>query len=249
MTESGYAPSKLEFIENEKWSWKDMDLWAFLAEGNYPRSWKSFFIEHSQDLYLISEQIKKEANGATIYPPINQVFRAFIPLEKIKVVILGQDPYHNGSAVGLCFSVKPGNDINPSLRSIYTELKKEGYTPKENGDLTHWNEQGCVMLNTALTVEKGCPEVHLAFWYEFIKEVIKYINLHCRNVAWLLMGAKALAFKPYVDSSHHQTFITSHPMPLSAYKGFRGYDAFIGSNVFRNINSFLKDKEKKPIEW
>lgn len=245
---------KIQFL-NEEWSWKNMSLWEYLEEGNYPRmsnGWSSFFISHSQELYRISEEIKTEAHGATIYPPIHQVFRAFIPMEKIKVVIIGQDPYHNGSAVGLCFSVKPGNKINPSLRSIYKELKDEGYNPTENGDLIHWADQGCMMLNTALTVEKGCPEVHLAFWYEFTEMVIREVATYCKNVAWLLMGSKALAFKDCINQTHdvgHEIFITSHPMPLSAYKGFRGHSAFMGSGVFRQINTFLAKKGRNPIKW
>lgn len=239
-------------ILNEKWSWDNMTLWQFLQEGNYPRlckEWNVFFNQHSSDLYKISQKIKEESQGATIYPPIHQVFRAFIPMEKIKVVILGQDPYHNGSAVGLCFSVKPGNHINPSLRTIYKELNNEGYTPEQNGDLTHWSEQGCMMINTALTVEKGCPEVHLGFWYDFIEQVIQHVSVQTKNVAWLLMGSKACEFEPIIRNNGHKIFITSHPMPLSAYKSFRQYPAFIGSNVFRQINTFIEQNNNKPICW
>lgn len=262
---SGPEPApKLEF-KNEEWSWKNMSLWEYLNEGNYPRQssgWQDFFISHSQDLYNISEEIKTEAQGAIIYPPIHKVFRAFIPMEDIKVVILGQDPYHNGSAVGLCFSVLPGNKINPSLRSIYKELENEGYEVKRNGDLTHWANQGCLMINTALTVEKSCPEVHLGIWYEFTEKVIREVATYCKNVAFLLMGSKALKFKDcinqtptVVDSNRaegcggHEIFITSHPMPLSAYKGFRGNVAFMGSGVFREINTFLTKNGRKPIRW
>lgn len=240
-------------FKKEEYSWKKMDLWRFLEEGNFPRlckEWEKFFISESQKLYDISNSIKDESQNCTIYPPINLVFRAFIPMDKIKVVIIGQDPYHNGSAVGLCFSVKNGNSINPSLRTIYKELKNEGYNTKEDGDLTHWAEQGCMMLNTALTVEKGCPEIHLGIWYEFTEKVISYVSKKCENVAFLLMGSKALKFKELIESNKgHRTFITSHPMPLSAYKGFRGHDAFIGSNVFNVINQFLIENGKTAIKW
>mgnify|MGYP001605072054 CR=1 FL=1 len=234
----------LKFID-EEWSWKNTTLFEFLKE-NYPRYWKEFFIEHSKELYNISEKI--EENKTIIYPEINQVFRAFINIEKIKVVILGQDPYHNGSAVGLCFSVKIGNEINPSLRSIYKELENENFEVKANGDLSHWAKQGCMMLNTALTVEKGMPDdIHIGFWYDFIKDVIIYLG-NRKDIAWLLMGSKAEHFAQYIEKNNN-IFITSHPMPLSAYKSFRGHDAFIKSNVFTKINSFLKSKNKSPIFW
>lgn len=252
---------KLLFLPDENWSWNEMTLWKFLSEGNFPRdgddetkSWSNFFTENSADLHLISEGIYKEAcfdscKPCIVYPPINQVFRAFIPLSKIKVVVVGQDPYHNGSAVGLCFSVKPGNKINPSLRSIYTELENEGFEVVKNGDLTHWARQGCAMFNTALTVEKGNAGVHTHVWYTFMEKVIRYISTNTENVAWLLMGKHALELENVIDSSKHKLFITSHPMPLSAYKSFRGNPAFMGSNVFLNINKYLAENRKKPIKW
>lgn len=230
-------------LYSESWSWDKHTLWQYLSEGNFPRScpqWKEFFIRQSQHLYNISNSI----SPGPVYPPLERVFRAFIPMNKIKVVIIGQDPYHNGSAVGLCFSVKHGNKINPSLRSIYKELELEGFKPQKNGDLSHWADQGCMMINTALTVKKGQPESHLDIWRQFTIDVIKEISTRRENIAWLIMGSKALEFKKYI-SSDHKLFITSHPMPLSAYKGFRGYPAFINSNVFQNINQFLGN----PIEW
>jgi len=237
----------LQFLE-EKYDWKSLTLWDYLLEGNYPRSWNNFFLEDNvqRDLHQISEDLKEETDkGITIYPPLNQVFRAFCctPLDKIKVVVLGMDPYHNpGSAVGLCFSVRPGNKINPSLKNIYKELKNEGYNPTEDGVLTHWTDQ-CLMLNTALTVAKGEADSHTGIWYGFSEKVIKYIAYNYPSIVWLLMGAKALAFKPLLGES--KVIITSHPSPFSAYKGFRDHPAFIGSGAFRKIN----DKLKKPIDW
>lgn len=233
----------LQFID-ENWSW-DIPLFNFLESGNYPddsQGWNSFFrSERIQTLLKrISDALNVDAKENIIFPPIYKVFRAFyaVPLNKIKVVILGQDPYHDGNAVGLCFSVPPNGKLNPSLQNIYKELNIQG-----NGSLLSWAEQGCLLLNTALTVRKGEPESHLSIWSDFTEEVIRYVSANTKNVAWLLMGAKALAFKPLVDESKHTTFITSHPSPFSARSGFRGYPAFLGSGVFKKINEFLGDRK------
>lgn len=250
----------LQFSENT-YSWNEMSLWDFLNEGNIPSGWKDFFIQNQDILYTISEKLEEEKklnSKLIIYPPVNQVFRSFIPLEKIKVVILGQDPYHSGttefdgSAVGYCFSVLPGNRINPSLRNIYKELKNEDYDVKEDGDLSHWVDQGCFMLNTALTVEKGCADSHTAFWYDFTEKVIKYIVDNCTNVVWLLMGSKAYKFGvliPKEGESRHSVFCTSHPSPLSATRSTNWIPAFIGSFVFNGINEKLKKYGKRKIKW
>ena len=196
----------------------------------------------------ISKELEVEAKTSTIYPEINKVFRAFIPLDKIKVVILGQDPYHNGSAVGLCFSVLPGNKVNPSLKNIYTELKNEGYSPVENGILTHW-AKNCCMLNTALTVRKGEADSHTHIWFDFSEKVIKYISDNTKNTVWLLMGSKALEFNPLIDEEKHTVFVTSHPSPFSAHRGFRYYPSFLGSNVFTQINDYLQAYHNMTIKW
>lgn len=219
------------------------NLQQLVDDDNYPKScpyWKKFFDNNKTLLKRISEEIREKSH--TIYPPIHQVFRAFYetPLKNIKVVVLGMDPYHNGSAIGLCFSVLPGNKINPSLKNIYKELENSGYTVNKNGDLTHWAKQGCLMLNTALTVEKGIPDSHTTIWSDFTKKLITYISENTENVAWLLMGAKALNFQKYISAErNHAFFITSHPSPFSAHKGFQRYPAFLGSNVFKKVNTFL----------
>jgi len=242
--------TKINFIE-EKYCWKTLNLWDYLLEGNYPSSWKDFFLREDvqKDLQSISDQLEEESKRCIIYPEINKVFRAFIPLEDIKVVILGQDPYHNSSAVGFCFSVLPGNSINPSLRNIYKELKNEGYDIKEDGVLTHWADQGCLLLNTALTVEKSYADSHTGIWYEFSEKVIQYIAKNTRNVAWLLMGSKALEFKEHILGENHYIVVSSHPSPFSAHRSFRNHPAFLGSKVFYKINKFLKKFNRKPIIW
>jgi uracil-DNA glycosylase len=232
---------------DEKWDWNTVSLEEYVKEKNYPGSWSSFF--ERQDIQDIFKSISKNMNrDIVIYPPPNLVFRAFrTPLENIKVVILGQDPYHNGNATGLCFSVPVGAEINPSLRNIYNELEAEGFSVNKNGDLSSWPTQGCMMLNTALTVEKSSPESHLHLWFQFTQKVLEYIGTQTKNVAWLLMGAKALEFKKYaVPENGHKIFCTSHPSPFSAHKGFRDVPAFLGSGVFKNINTFLG---KEKIIW
>lgn len=236
-------------ILDEEWDWKNLTLWDFLTEGNYPSNWKEFFLKDDiqKDLEKISKELVNESGNCVIFPPIHKTFRAFcIPLEKIKVIVLGQDPYSDpGAAVGFCFSVPKGNKINPSLRNIYTELENCGFEPTKDGNLSHWVNQGCLMLNTALTVEKGNPDSHTHIWYDFIEKLLQYISENTQSVAWLLMGAKAEVFKKFADKNGHKAFITSHPSPFSAHKGFRGYPAFLGSKIFTKINEFIEPK----ISW
>lgn len=240
----------INFI-NETYDWKNLSLEQYLNEGNYPSNWSEFF--ERKDIQNILSDISKNMNRTiTIYPSPNMVFKAFrLPLNKVKVLILGQDCYHNpGSATGLCFSIPPNSAINPSLRNIYQELENEGFKPVKNGDLTHWMNQGCLMLNTALTVEKGTPESHLHLWYDFSEKLLDYIGNNSKNIAWLLMGAKALQFKKFANPNNgHICFCTSHTSPFSAHKGFKDIPAFLGSNVFKNINSFLEKNLKQKINW
>ena len=240
-------------ILDERWS--DISLSILIKERTFPARWNSFFSRPDvyKKLVEIANEIENESKGCIVYPSADKIFRAFyLPLEKIKVVIIGQDPYHDGNAVGICFSVPPGKKINPSLLNIYTELESEGYKPKRNGDLSHWLNQGCLMLNTALTVEKANPEAHLKFWYPFSELLLDYVAKSTHNVAWLLMGKPASEFKNFAEINGHKAFITSHPSPLSAYRPFRTYPAFIGSGVFKKINEFLHESAhdfREEIEW
>lgn len=237
-----------QFID-EEWSWKNMTLWQYVQERNLPQTWSDFFNREDiqKILQRISDDISEESKSSVIYPPPNRVFRAFsLPLEKVRVILIGQDPYHDGNAVGLCFSIPPGAKTNPSLQNIYNELESEGYKPKRTGSLVHWAQQGCLMLNTALTVEKGSPESHLKFWYPFAEQLLQYVSDNTKNVAWLLMGKHAAEFKKLANKNGHKIFITSHPSPLSAYRPFQSYPAFIGSGVFKQVNDFL---DTGKIEW
>jgi uracil-DNA glycosylase len=232
----------LELVDGE-YEWMSISLWQYLEEGNIPDGWNAFFLKDDVQIELatISTFLSKEKS--IIYPEINRVFRSLIHPDDIKVVVLGQDPYHNGSAVGLCFSVLPGNKINPSLRNIYNELEDEGYFPKRDGILTDWVEQGCLLLNTALTVECGVPDTHTDIWRDFTFKLIQYLA-SSKKLVWLLMGSKAHAYEHLLEN---QILVkTSHPSPFSAHKPSKTAPAFLGSGVFRDINAYLG---KAAISW
>ena len=164
-------------ILNSDYSWKNTNLAEYISEGNLPSQWLDFFYleEVLKELNNISLILEKEAVNNIIYPPLKDVFKAFYktPLSKLKCILIAQDPYHNGnteydgSANGLCFSIRSGNKINPSLRNIYKELKDEGIKMSENGDLTQWAENGVLMLNMSLTVLRGNPNCHSTIWKRF----------------------------------------------------------------------------------
>lgn len=224
-------------------SWSSINLAQFVEEKNYPAEWAEFFERED----VKKDIAKKIISVKLVYPPVNRVFRTFsLPIQKIRVVILGMDPYHNpGSATGLCFSIPRGTKLNPSLRNIYEEI---GCTQR-SGNLEHWFKQGCFMLNTALTVEEGRPGSHTDIWYDFTRKVIEEISANTHGVAWLLMGAKAIAFKQYIDTSKHGIFQTSHPSPFSAHKSSKDAGAFMKSGVFNNINLFLQKQSLPIIKW
>jgi uracil-DNA glycosylase len=188
----------------------------------------------------ISSTLQEIVKSKIVYPELKNVFRALIPIERIKLVVVGQDPYHNGSATGFAFDVKKGNSINPSLRNIYIELKNEGYTPVEDGNLQKWSRKGVLLLNTALTVEEGSPNSHTELWSDFTTKLVEYIAKKS-GAGWLLMGSKAIAYTALLPSKT-QIFKTSHPSPFSASKSSRDAPAFLGSGIFKQIESRLDVK-------
>lgn len=231
-------------VLDDTYEWKKLSLLDFLNEGNIPSGWIDFFLQDSIQKILnnISTDLDEVRTSKVLYPPIHQVFRAFymVPLDKIKAVIIGQDCYHNGSAVGLCFSVKPGNSINPSLRNIYKELKAEGFPCIEDGDLTFWAKQGVLMLNMALTVEKGIAGSHSDVWGPFSRKLVEYISKKRGNtIHWLLFGKDAHSVSNILSGSG-TVHLTSHPSPFAANKKCGGYPAFLGSGVFNKVSD---------IEW
>ena len=198
--------------------------------------------------FLVAE---KQA-GKRIFPKGNEWFRALdlTPLEEVRVVILGQDPYHGeGQAHGLCFSVQPGVRTPPSLVNIYKEMESDlGIPPARHGFLEHWAKQGVLLLNAVLTVQMGMAASHQGRgWEKFTDAVIRLINARAEPVVFMLWGSYAQKKAAFVDSvdkgGRHLVLKAAHPSPLSAYSGF------FGCGHFSKANAFLKAHGQKPIDW
>lgn len=192
--------------------------------------------------------ILDEYRSREIYPPADDIFNAFsfTPLEKVKVVILGQDPYHEpGQAHGLCFSVKPEVEIPPSLANIYKELHEDvGCRIPNNGYLKKWADQGVLMLNTVLTVRAHQANSHRGIgWEKFTDAAIRVLNQVDRPIVFLLWGRPAQMKKSMLTNPKHLIIESAHPSPLSAYRGF------FGSRPFSRTNRFLQEHGMKPIDW
>ena len=212
-------------------------------------SWKEIFKNYPKrnELGITVDNINKKRQTATIYPPKELVFKVFdLPLGGVKVVILGQDPYHNpGQACGLSFSVNDGVPLPKSLINIYKELYDDlGITPAKTGNLEKWFKQGIFLLNSVLTVEEYSPASHSNVgWQDFTDYIIETISQKNNNVVFVLWGSYARSKKTLIDSSRHKIIESPHPSPLSAYRGF------FGSKVFSRINSYLEEVGKKPIDF
>ncbi len=214
-------------------------------------SWKAALADEFTKPYfrMLTDFIKQEkAGGKTIYPPGPLIFNAYdsTPLEDVKVVILGQDPYHNpGQAMGLSFSVPRGMRIPPSLRNIYQELNTSlGITPAAHGDLTSWARQGVFLLNAMLTVERNQPGSHQRSGWQFFTDAsIKVISEQRENVVFLLWGAFARKKKVLIDPDKHLILESAHPSPFSADRGF------FGNEHFSLANAYLVKHGKEPINW
>ncbi|MBO3761953.1 uracil-DNA glycosylase [Ciceribacter sp. L1K22] len=192
--------------------------------------------------------VEEKAHGKTIFPKGSEYFRALdlTPLEEVKVVILGQDPYHGaGQAHGLCFSVRPGIRIPPSLVNIYKELQSDlGIPPARHGYLEHWARQGVLLLNSVLTVEEGRAAAHQGRgWERFTDAVIRLVNERCDNVVFMLWGSYAQKKASFVDRSRHLVLKAPHPSPLSAHNGF------FGSAHFSKANAYLEQHGRAPVDW
>lgn len=203
---------------------------------------KDYFIN------LIHFLEERKNNHAVIYPKESEIFHAFkkLDLDKIKVVILGQDPYHGeGQAHGLCFSVKKECKIPPSLQNIFKELATDLKTSSPNhGQLDNWISQGVFLLNTVLTVEKEKAGAHRKKgWEQFTDEVIKIINLKGEHIVFILWGASAQEKENMIDTKKHLILKAPHPSPLSCYRGF------FGSRPFSKSNFYLKQNQIAEINW
>ena len=191
---------------------------------------------------------KKEYSNYTVYPSMYDIFNAFklTPYEKVKAVLLGQDPYHEpGQAQGLCFSVKEGVPKPPSLVNIFKEMKSDlGYDPPESGDLTKWAKEGVLLLNTTLTVRRAQANSHKnCGWTEFTDEVIRRLSARETPMVFILWGGNARAKKPLIDGEKHLILECAHPSPLSCYNGF------FGCRHFSKTNAFLQAKGLGEIDW
>ena len=205
-------------------------------------------------LHRVDEEAKQ---GAVIYPPRDKIFNALemTPPDKVRVVIIGQDPYHGpGQANGLAFSVNPGVAVPPSLRNIFKELHDDiGCPIPDNGDLTPWARRGVLLLNTSLTVEKGFPTSHSLWgWSNFVLDVCRVCVGLPQPVVFLLWGAHARTFTAGLQISRHDnkcSICSSHPSPLGATKASGGVPAFLGSRPFSQANFFLKSFGSEPVDW
>jgi len=191
---------------------------------------------------------QRKAAGAAVYPPGAEIFAAFeaTPFDQVKVVILGQDPYHGpGQAHGLCFSVRPGVQTPPSLVNMYKEIERDlGIAPPDHGWLMPWAKQGVLLLNAVLTVEHGRAGAHQGKgWEGFTDHVVDVLNHERDGLAFLLWGSYAQAKGRMIDTSRHRVFKTSHPSPLSAHRGF------LGCGHFSAVNEWLRQRGHAPIDW
>jgi uracil-DNA glycosylase len=225
---------------------------AQLDKVQLEAGWKQALAE-----FLLSEKmnnlrtfLREELHaGKTIYPPNALIFNALntTALSQVKVVILGQDPYHGpDQAHGLSFSVQRGLAIPPSLRNIYHELNTDlGITPVKHGNLTHWAEQGVLLLNAVLTVEAGQPTSHQKKgWEDFTDHVIDVLNEQREGIVFILWGAYAQRKGQRIDQNKHLVLKAAHPSPLAANRG-----GFFGCKAFSKTNNYLKQNGIEPIDW
>jgi uracil-DNA glycosylase len=213
-------------------------------------TWKSLLAPELQSPYMqaLEKNLAEEYKTKTIYPIPSDIFSAFnlTSFENIKVVIIGQDPYHGPlQAHGLCFSVQSQIKIPPSLVNIFKEIESDlGILKPDHGNLTSWAEQGVLLLNSLLTVEDGKPMAHKNLgWEQFTDHVIDLINEKKENVVFMLWGSSAHAKAKNVDPKKHYILKSVHPSPLSSYRGF------FGCKHFSMCNEYLKSKKIKPINW
>lgn len=217
-----------------------------------PRAWKTHLAPETEKDYWMSLTLDINAsyliNEPPIYPPAPQVFNALklCPPDQVKVVILGQDPYHGpGQAMGLSFSVPDGVKIPPSLQNIYKEIESDvGQPAPASGNLEHWAQQGVLLINATLTVESSNASSHQGKgWERFTDQIIKTVSEQQKHVVFLLWGKFAQDKASLIDESKHLILTAPHPSPLSAHRGF------LGCKHFSQTNAYLTNHEIQPIVW
>lgn len=225
---------------------------AILDKVKLPDDWKNALADEltSSNMDELRAFLKQAyQSGDSIYPPANLMFNAFnlTPLSKVKVVILGQDPYHRpGQAMGLSFSVPKTIPKPPSLNNVLKEMADDiGIAPSKHGDLTYWAKQGVLLLNTSLTVREGEPNSHQsAGWETFTDAVIDVVNEQTEHTVFILWGSKAQKKGKYIDTDKHLILTAVHPSPLAANRG-----GFFGSKPFSKTNDYLTQHGQTPIDW
>lgn len=218
--------------------------------ASFPEDWKALLQNEFCSSYFtqLRDFVAQEMKNRQVFPPEDKIFAAFklTPYNKVKVVLLGQDPYHDeGQAHGLCFSVMPGVKLPPSLRNMFKELEADlGIPCSDNGNLEHWAGQGILLLNTALTVRAHeAASHHGKGWENFTDAVIRAVNARVEPAVFVLWGGHAQKKASLIDCRRHVVISGAHPSPLSAYRGF------FGSRPFSKINQALTQLGYSPIDW
>jgi uracil-DNA glycosylase len=215
------------------------------------KSWKQYLLPEFQQDYMQTLReflVQQKQAGKVIFPQGDEYFNAFnlTPFDQVKVVILGQDPYHGpGQAHGLCFSVRQGVALPPSLKNIYKEIHADlGLPIPKHGCLTHWAEQGVLLLNSVLTVEQSKAAAHQGKgWEQFTDAVIRELNEKREGIVFMLWGSYAQKKGQFIDQNKHCVLKAPHPSPLSAHRGF------LGCKHFSKANAYLQSKGLDPIDW
>lgn len=235
--------------------WRKLNLYELTYEA-IPKGWEPFFQQKEiQDLLQkISKELSEQAalDSVRIFPRPQEVFRALdVPPTELRAVIMGQDPYPNfDSAEGLCFSVRKGNKINPSLKNIFTALKAQGFAvPKVHGSLQDWVEEGVLLLNTALTVREGQPNSHRSLWAPFTDALIDYVLTHTDKVVWMLWGRQAQRLSKKIEAAPDKKFkVLScvHPSPLCGHRFVQHQEEHTD---FLRCNVWLLCQGQAAIRW